>query len=86
MGHPRERVCPAAGLIRQRRQDAGLDQAALAEKVGVSRWGINEGELQRSGARVALEYASEWQQASDAYPRPLGGRLQAPAVHRTDDE
>lgn len=41
-------------LIRQRRQDAGLDQAALAEKVGVSRWWINEIEKGKPRAELGL--------------------------------
>lgn len=39
-------------LIRQRRQDAGLDQAQLAEKVGVSRWWVTE--IERGKARAEL--------------------------------
>ncbi len=41
-------------LIRQARKDAGLDQAALAAKVGVSRWWINEIERGKPRAELGL--------------------------------
>ncbi len=41
-------------LIRQRRQDAGMDQAGLAQLVGVSRWWINEIEKGKPRAELAL--------------------------------
>lgn len=41
-------------LIRQARRDARLDQAALAAKVGVSRWWINEIERGKPRAELGL--------------------------------
>lgn len=41
-------------LIRQRRKDAGLDQATLAQKIGVSRWWIHEIERGKPRAELGL--------------------------------
>lgn len=41
-------------LIRQRRNDTGMDQATLAKKVGVSRWWIHEIERGKPRAELGL--------------------------------
>jgi HTH-type transcriptional regulator/antitoxin HipB len=41
-------------LIRQKRKDAGMDQATLARRVGVSRWWINEVEKGKPRAELGL--------------------------------